>query len=426
MNKKLIVRNLFSSLIFFTHLIAAEPANILVSDGDTLKKFSSEGVLTEEQLIPKNATSEASRDLIDMGSNGIAIFNGTFHPELSILSNNEWNHTTYDGWSIPNNGSYGGITSLENYIYVTDGNAASGPEKGIVRFNTDDVNDTTRFLEANEYIDITLGLDNNLYALRNTYGALDVVDPSTMTIIATLALGHTSSSRAVTADTEGNIYMASWNGNLYKYDENGEEIDFIDLSNGLYDIDINANGTILVSDRNGNIFISNTNLDEPVQFSSGDRGAFVAFEQEKIDIPIEYCDSSGRSTYYEWIDFINVNGIEIVTNNNNVYLHHEEPMFQLSKSNPHLIILQPGFRWGSYTEAWSVWIDFNSDGNFSDEEKVVYDTSKNQVSAAFSIPQNAIETETRMRVSMKYRNPSSQCEIFYYGEVEDYQIIISN
>ena len=125
---------------------------------------------------------------------------------------------TVAGWSIPNNTTYGGIVSIANKVFVTDGFTCNGGEaRGIIVI---DLNDGTsnRFISDKDYIDIALGGDGLLYALQNTYGALDVIDPVSLAIVRSVALGHTSSSRGVTANANGDIFMASLDGYVAQYD----------------------------------------------------------------------------------------------------------------------------------------------------------------------------------------------------------------
>ncbi|MGG5488433.1 GEVED domain-containing protein, partial [Gaetbulibacter sp. PBL-D1] len=81
----------------------------------------------------------------------------------------------------------------------------------------------------------------------------------------------------------------------------------------------------------------------------------------------------------------------------------------------------------TYNEAYSVWIDYNRDGDFNDAGEQVWTQSPTQttpVSGTFTIPTNAVENATRMRVSMKYNGVPTACESFTYGEVEDYTVVI--
>jgi hypothetical protein len=88
------------------------------------------------------------------------------------------------------------------------------------------------------------------------------------------------------------------------------------------------------------------------------------------------------------------------------------------------IYIQAGFSGSSYTEYWAIWIDFNQNGTFDTNERVVNgsSSSSNLLSANVNIPTDAVLGSTRMRVSMKYNAAQTACETFSYGEVEDYTV----
>ncbi len=79
----------------------------------------------------------------------------------------------------------------------------------------------------------------------------------------------------------------------------------------------------------------------------------------------------------------------------------------------------------SNTSMFKVWIDYNADGDFTDANetavsKGLYNT---YVSGSFTVP-SGLNVTTRMRVSVKRNNAQTSCEIFSYGEVEDYTVHI--
>ncbi|WP_372650818.1 PKD domain-containing protein [Draconibacterium sp.] len=85
--------------------------------------------------------------------------------------------------------------------------------------------------------------------------------------------------------------------------------------------------------------------------------------------------------------------------------------------------LVPGFGGRSSFEYWGIWIDFNSDMNFSEDEKVFTSSkSKSSVSGTISIPQTNMTT--RMRIAMGTGSPTA-CDFTGPGEVEDYTIVIA-
>ncbi|MCX6581218.1 MAG: fibronectin type III domain-containing protein [Candidatus Aminicenantes bacterium] len=78
---------------------------------------------------------------------------------------------------------------------------------------------------------------------------------------------------------------------------------------------------------------------------------------------------------------------------------------------------------GAGTNYFMLWIDFNADGTFSTDERLVSYGLHYQTSGTFTIPN--ISVTTRMRVSAKANNSQTgPCEVFSSGEVEDYKVII--
>lgn len=209
----------------------------------------------------------------------LAIFNGTFYPELSVFNGTHWESLNVDGWSTPNNVSYGGITSIGPVVFVTDGYTASGGEaKGLIAIDLDDGSGSSEhFINTSDYIDITLGRDNLLYALRNTYGDVDVIDPATLEIIRSVDLGHTSSSRGVTANAEGMIFMVSWNGYIGHYDASGVLLNTLPIGGNLHDIDIDSNGKITVGSRFGQVYLTDETLSTFTEIPVTGSNTFVSF-----------------------------------------------------------------------------------------------------------------------------------------------------
>lgn len=79
----------------------------------------------------------------------------------------------------------------------------------------------------------------------------------------------------------------------------------------------------------------------------------------------------------------------------------------------------------SNTSMFKTWIDYNKDGDFTDsgEEVVSKGLYNNYVTGSFTVPTGKNGT-TRMRVSVKRNSAQTSCEVFSYGEVEDYTVVI--
>lgn len=398
--------------------LAPGEAEILVSSANQLLRFSLDGQLLGSEAIPRNAAQEGARDLIRHPLYGIWVFNGTFQPELSRVQDGIWTSQSFTGWSTANNLSYGGIAALGDFIYVTDGaTAQGGAAKGIVRFHAAGAVPPARFLGQSDYIDVTAGLDGSLYALRNTYGDLDIIDPQTMALLASLDLGHSSASRAVAANAAGEIFMASWNGNLYHYAATGNLLNSAMLGSDLFDIDIHPQHGLLVSNRWGQVWMLDFDLQIKANFALGQQGGFVAFG-ETASLP-DYCFVTGRNTNYEWIQGFSLNGVEVVSGDDQGYRPHGALALELFRNQPNTLLLTPGFRGGVYAEHWAAWADFNRDGRFDPSERIVNTRSNSPVLTTFEGPEGAGVGPVTVRIAMRFDAPPEACGEFHYGEVED-------
>ncbi len=144
--------------------------------------------------------------------------------------------------------------------------------------------------------------------------------------------------------------------------------------------------------------------------------------------PVSYCGSEGSDSSYEWIDYVSFGGFTNSTGDNGGYADFTSTSASVAPGSTNTLIFSAGFTSSSYTEYWKVWIDYNQDGTFGDDEVVASgsSTSADNLSVDVTIPSTATSGATRMRVSMKYDAEQTACETFSYGEVEDYTVNISS
>ncbi|MEL6718532.1 MAG: GEVED domain-containing protein, partial [Bacteroidota bacterium] len=144
---------------------------------------------------------------------------------------------------------------------------------------------------------------------------------------------------------------------------------------------------------------------------------------------VSYCNSTGTSTFYEHIQAVAFDGNTNTSGNNGGYADFTGSVtFNALLNNSYSISLTPGFNGSAYNEGWSVWIDYNADGDFTDSgEQVFTGVSSSTLNGNISIPASATVGTTRMRVAMQYNAvQNNSCATFQYGEVEDYAINISS
>jgi hypothetical protein len=84
-----------------------------------------------------------------------------------------------------------------------------------------------------------------------------------------------------------------------------------------------------------------------------------------------YCASKGSSTSFEYIQSVGMKNKAYVSGNNNGYGNFISIPIPLPAGSKDTLILTPGFSGGSYTEAWTVFVDYNQDGDFADAGELV-------------------------------------------------------
>ena len=135
----------------------------------------------------------------------------------------------------------------------------------------------------------------------------------------------------------------------------------------------------------------------------------------------EYCIPSPIASE-EWISNVQI-GNNFNTSGAEGYADFTSTTFTVEAGTSPYIELIPDFVSRSKFEYWSVWIDFNSNYVFSDEELVFSASkSKSAVSGTIRIPAG-LDITTRIRVAMGKSTPTA-CNYSDFGEVEDYTLRI--
>ncbi|MCD8416711.1 M4 family metallopeptidase [Tenacibaculum finnmarkense genomovar finnmarkense] len=179
--------------------------------------------------------------------------------------------------------------------------------------------------------------------------------------------------------------------------------------------------TGLISETNYAFSVKATDEEANISISS------ATLNVTTLAIPVSYCESKGTKISYEWIDYVAFGGMTNTTAANGGYGDFTSKVATVVQGTTNQLVLSAGFASSTYNEYFTVWIDYNKDGDFSDAGEQV--TTGNSSSATnrvanIVIPENAKLGKTRMRVSMKYNSASTSCGTFGDGEVEDYTVNI--
>jgi PKD repeat protein len=142
------------------------------------------------------------------------------------------------------------------------------------------------------------------------------------------------------------------------------------------------------------------------------------------EVVLNYCESRGTNCSYEYIANVTVDTFSN-SSGASTYTDFTYLTADLTAGNTVNVSLTPGFPSTIYTEYWKIWIDYNVDGDFEDAgEEVFSGVGDSTVTGSFTVA--SVTAMTRMRVSMKYAGYPTPCEIFTYGEVEDYTVNITS
>lgn len=142
--------------------------------------------------------------------------------------------------------------------------------------------------------------------------------------------------------------------------------------------------------------------------------------------PVDYPTSYGKDTYYAYIAGVSF-GYEFTDNaysgSTYGYVNNTSKIIRLGNSYSKYQ-LKPGF--GSqyvYNAYFRVWVDFNNDGKFDDNNELLVSHYGYQLLEGWIyIPYSVTSGDYRMRVSMKLFNYPASNEVFSYGEVKDYTL----
>ncbi|MDG5491174.1 immunoglobulin-like domain-containing protein [Psychroserpens sp. SPM9] len=142
------------------------------------------------------------------------------------------------------------------------------------------------------------------------------------------------------------------------------------------------------------------------------------------EVQLNYCASASTNVNDEYISRVQLGSIDNASGAQ-FYSDFTNLSTNLTQGQSYSITVTPTWTGTTYAEGYSVWIDYNHDGDFTDSGEQVWTQAATQnasVSGSFVIPSGTYIGNTRMRVSMKYNAIPTACESFTYGEVEDYTV----
>lgn len=170
---------------------------------------------------------------------------------------------------------------------------------------------------------------------------------------------------------------------------------------------------------------TNSPKDEVIHYNS----SFTNKQAVQLTSSVNYCASKGNNITYEWIQRFVLGSINNNSGANNGYGNFTSQQTNLQKGSNHAFTITPGFNGSAYSEGYSIWIDYNQDGDFNDSGEQVFQqapTTNTSVTGTINIPSSALTGTTRLRVIMRYNAAPSACGNYSDGETEDYTVNITS
>jgi PQQ-dependent dehydrogenase (s-GDH family) len=144
-----------------------------------------------------------------------------------------------------------------------------------------------------------------------------------------------------------------------------------------------------------------------------------------------YCPSKAASPWTDWISNVQLNTINNTSGKFKDFaalgcsdFTHLSTNLARGTSYPMHVTGSGSWAGRAATQYCRVWIDFNKNNLFEENEKVLEGQGLSVYDATVSIPVAASTGITRMRVSLKSDAFPTACEAFEAGEVEDYNVNI--
>ena len=141
---------------------------------------------------------------------------------------------------------------------------------------------------------------------------------------------------------------------------------------------------------------------------------------------VDYCEPTILGSYPLGIGNVTLGGFSNSSPAGG-YSDFTSTVIEVEKAKSYLVSLSADPEYSMELKYWRVWADFNQDGDFDDPgEKLFESAGVDAISGQITFPTAALEGNTRLRISMGLYGYPNPCGNIYYGEVEDYTLIIVN
>jgi len=205
---------------------------------------------------------------------------------------------------------------------------------------------------------------------------------------------------------------------------------------GVTGYDVYKDGVLLGSTASTNYAVTGLTASTTYSFTvkAKDAAGNVSVASNAVSVTttantITYCTASATNTNDERIQKVQLGTINNTSTGTAGYENFTALSTNLVRGTSNTISVTPFWTATKYNEAYSVYIDYNQNGVFTDTGEKVWTKTGSKTTPAtgsFTVPATATLGATRMRVMMKYSTaPTSPCGTYTYGQVEDYTVNIT-
>ncbi|WP_415329024.1 reprolysin-like metallopeptidase [Chryseobacterium sp. MMS23-Vi53] len=165
---------------------------------------------------------------------------------------------------------------------------------------------------------------------------------------------------------------------------------------------------------------------------SGTPGAYSTNSQFITLSSVTYCALTSADASEEYISNVTLANVNNTSGANTYTDYGTDPtklINLVAGSTTNTVSVTKAWPADIYPEGVRVWIDFNRDGTFADSELVLTSPASTvaTVNSTFTVPATAVLNKAlKMRVAMRYNTVAAACTSYTYGEVEDYNVMISS
>ncbi|GAB4284556.1 MAG: hypothetical protein Kow0068_09690 [Marinilabiliales bacterium] len=277
--------------------------------------------------------------------------------------------------------------------------------------NTNDVSPNTTNDEVIGIEIVTTGVLSPIDATSFTFNTTGTTDPAND--IANAKLWYTGTSSTFATTTQVGSVVSNPNGT---FTINGTQT----LASGTnyfwltYDVPNGATVGNVIDAQCTSITVDGSNHTPTVTAPAGNR--MIGY--------CEFSNSSGGSYYID--DFSTTGGTTNITNNNSGFSANGYGNFtSMTVTQEQGVSVDFSVAFGSstsYTFGFSIWVDWNQDGDFADTDENVFISSSysSSFSGSFTVPTAALTGDTRMRIVADYSDSSPSDPCCCADEVEDY------